>query len=666
MIIKMEKILVICLCALIFSCGKTVEKAEHDYPVMPVSFTEVKLSDGFWSPRLETNRTVTIPYAFEQCENTGRVKNFEQAALVNSGEIEHGDFCSAYTFDDSDLFKIMEGASYSLKVKYDPELDKYLDELIAKIAAAQEEDGYLYTARTSNPEKPHDWVKEKRWANLYMGHELYNMGHLYEAAFAHYQATGKRILLDIALKNADLIAREFGPDKRRGVPGHQVIEIGLAKLYRITSDAKYLDLARFFLDERGNKEGHKLFGEYSQDHKPVVEQTEAVGHAVRAAYMYAGMADIAALTGDSRYIAAIDRIWENVVHKKLYLTGGIGATGKWEGFGPDYELPNASAYAETCASIANVMWNHRMFLLHQDAKYIDVLERILFNGALSGIGFSGDRFFYSNPLASFGQHTRSPWFTCACCPSNITRFMPSIPGYAYAVKSSHIYVNLFMQGEAKIGISDNIVRIKQETEYPWKGDVKIIISMEKPGKFTLNLRIPGWARNQPVPGGLYNYMDTVGEEVTLKVNGEAAPIKLSLGYAALSRRWKEGDLIELHLPMPARRVLAHAKVKADVGRVAVERGPLVYCAEWPDNFGRVHNLILKDNFKLKAEYRADLLQGIILITGRAEALKEKEGRIITGEQKLVLIPYYTWAHRGKGEMAVWLARTGENAVVQNP
>ncbi len=599
MMIKIGKVSVICLCALTFSCGKTIKKAEHDYPVMPVSFTEVKLSDGFWSPRLETNRTVTIPYTFEQCEKTGRVKNFEQAALVNSGEVEHGGFCSAYTFDDSDLFKIIEGASYSLKVKSDPELDKYLDELIAKIGAAQEEDGYLYTARTSNPEKPHDWVKEKRWANLYMGHELYNMGHLYEAAFAHYQATGKRSLLDIALKNADLIAREFGPDKRRGVPGHQVIEIGLAKLYRITSDAKYLDLARFFLDERGDEEGHKLFGEYSQDHKPVVEQTEAVGHAVRAVYMYAGMADIAALTGDSRYIAAIDRIWENVVHKKLYLTGGIGATGKWEGFGPDYELPNASAYAETCASIANVMWNHRMFLLHQDAKYIDVLERILFNGALSGTGFSGDRFFYPNPLASFGQHTRSPWFTCACCPSNITRFMPSIPGYAYAVKSSHIYVNLFMQGEAKIEISDNIVSIKQETEYPWKGDVKIVVSMEKPGKFTLNLRIPGWARNQPVPGGLYTYMDTVGEEVTLKVNGEAAPIKLNLGYAALSRRWKEGDMIELHLPMPARRVLANDKVKADVGRVAVERGPLVYCAEWTDNIGRVHNHIIKDYLKIK-------------------------------------------------------------------
>jgi len=327
MMIKIGKVSVICLCALIFSCGKTIKKTEHDYPVMPVSFTEVKLSDGFWSPRLETNRTVTIPYTFEQCEKTGRVKNFEQAALVNSGEVEHGGFCSAYTFDDSDLFKIIEGASYSLKVKSDPELDTYLDELIAKIGAAQEEDGYLYTARTSNPEKLHDWIKEKRWANLYMGHELYNMGHLYEAAFAHYQATGKRSLLDIALKNADLIAREFGPDKRRGVPGHQVIEIGLAKLYRITSDAKYLDLARFFLDERGVEEGHKLFGEYSQDHKPVVEQTEAVGHAVRASYMYAGMADIAALTGDRRYIDAIDRIWENVVHKKLYLTGGIGATG---------------------------------------------------------------------------------------------------------------------------------------------------------------------------------------------------------------------------------------------------------------------------------------------------------------------------------------------------
>ncbi|MCJ7680724.1 MAG: glycoside hydrolase family 127 protein, partial [Candidatus Aminicenantes bacterium] len=441
------------LSLLICACGtekKQPSENSQDYPIQPVPFTAVDVSDAFWSPRLEINRTVTIPYAFEQCEETGRVKNFEEAAKVLSAEIEQGQFCTAYTFDDSDLYKIIEGASYSLKVRYDPELDGYLDKLITTIAAAQEEDGYLYTARSVNAEKPHQWVKENRWDNLYMGHELYNMGHLYEAAYAHHLATGKRTLLDIALKNADLLVSVFGPDKQRGVPGHQVIEIGLAKLYRISGEQKYLDLAKYFLDDRGKAEGRKLFGEYSQDHVPVIEQSEAVGHAVRAAYMYAGMADIAALTGDRSYIDAIDRIWDNVVTKKIYLTGGIGATGAWEGFGPAYELPNGSAYAETCASIANVFWNHRMFLLHGDARYIDVLERVIYNGALSGIGFSGDRFFYSNPLASFGQHSRRLWFTCACCPSNVTRFLPSIPGYAYAVRGDDVYVNLFIQSDADI------------------------------------------------------------------------------------------------------------------------------------------------------------------------------------------------------------------------
>jgi len=663
MIIKPGKVCILYILAglLLLSCGRAAKNKDRDYPIKPVAFTAVSVDDSFWFPRLETNRTVTIPYTFKQCEDTGRVRNFDEAAAVNSGTTESGEFCSRYTFDDSDLFKIIEGASYSLKVKYDPDLDRYLDDLIAKLAAAQEPDGYLYTARTVNAEKPHDWVKENRWDNLYMGHELYNMGHLYEAAYAHFLATEKRSLLDVALKNADLIAAEFGPDNRRGVPGHQVIEIGLAKLYRITGERKYLDLARFFLDERGNADGHQLFGEYSQDHIPVFEQTEAVGHAVRAAYMYAGMADIAALTGDRRYIDAIGDIWEDVVYKKLYLTGGIGAAGAWEGFGPAYELPNANAYAETCASIGNVFWNHRMFLLHGGGKYIDVLERVLYNGALSGTGFSGDLFFYPNPLASFGQHVRSPWFTCACCPSNVTRFMASIPGYAYAVKEKNLYINLFMQGTAEIALPNTSVLVQQKTDYPWDGNIKISITPEKEAEFTLFIRIPGWARNQPLPGDLYRYAAPHAEKPVLKLNDQEHLLEIVSGYAALEHSWRAGDTVELFLPMPVRRVLAHDAVKADNGRVAIERGPLVYCAEWPDNQGHTHNLILPDDTALNTEFRTDFLQGLTVISGKASALRVQNGASVEEEQDITLIPYYAWSHRGKGEMAVWLARSAAAA-----
>lgn len=630
------------------SCAK---KEKADYPVKPVPFTEVHFSDNFWAPRIETNRTVTIPFAFKQCEETGRISNFEIAAGLKEGK-----FQSRYAFDDSDVYKIIEGASYSLAVHPDLELEKYVDELIAKIGAAQEDDGYLYTARTIDPENPADMAGKERWVNLQWSHELYNVGHLYEAAAAHFQATGKRTLLDIALKNADFIAKEFGPGKRRGVPGHQEIEIGLVKLYRVTGKKKYLALAKFFLDERGNSEGHKLYGEYAQDHLPVTKQTEAVGHAVRAGYMYSAMADVAALTGDKSYIEAIDRIWENVVGKKLYLTGGIGATGAWEGFGPDYELPNSTAYAETCASIANVLWNYRMFLLHENAKYIDVLERTLYNGLLSGISLTGDRFFYPNPLASYGQHERSPWFACACCPTNLSRFIPSIPGYAYAHSMDKIFVNLYVQGHAKITLDGNVVELEQVTEYPWKGEVQVKVNPEKSGPFTLCLRIPGWTQDMPLPSDLYSYLDVSEENPILKVNGEVLPIKTEKGFAVISRNWQKGDVVELSLPMVIQRVIAHEAIKADLGRVALERGPLVYCAEWSDNSGHIFNLLLSDEAQLNAEFRPDLLNGVRVIIGEALAYRIKNGKAFGEKQRINLIPYYAWAHRGKGEMAVWLAR----------
>jgi uncharacterized protein len=654
-----KKLFLFAAVILLIAAGVSCQKAATgDYPVQPVAFTQVDIHDNFWAPRLETNRTVTIPYAFKMTEETGRVKNFEIAGGLTEGD----SFCTVYPFDDSDVYKIIEGASYSLHVHPDPGLDQVVNDMIAKIAAAQEEDGYLYTARTINSKKPVRWVEGNRWSNLYLGHELYNAGHLYEAASAHYWATGKRSLLDVALKNADLIASVFGPGKKRGVPGHQVIEIGLAKLYRITGEKKYLDLAKFFLDERGRSEHRELFGEYSQDHKPVVEQEEAVGHAVRAVYMYSGMADVAALTGDRNYIQAIDRIWNNVVSKKIYLTGGIGATGSGEAFGDNYELPNATAYAETCAAIGNVFWNHRMFLLHGGAEFIDVLERILYNGALSGVSLEGDRFFYPNPLSSYGQHERSPWFTCACCPSNMTRFMPSIPGYVYAVRNGDLYVNLFIQGESGVEVQGGEVKLVQETRYPWDGRITLTVVPEESRNFDLHVRIPGWARNQPVPGDLYRFMQPNADAVILSVNGENLELNIENGYARISRIWTAGDRMELHLPMPVRRILSHNDVEANQGRVALQRGPIVYCAEWPDNQGLVRNIILSDDTDLNLEFKKAMFDGVPVITGTAAALaEESDGSVAESEQDFLAIPYYAWAHRGKGEMMVWLARVQEEA-----
>ncbi|MGC4033061.1 MAG: glycoside hydrolase family 127 protein [Tepidisphaeraceae bacterium] len=548
-----------------------------------------------------------------------------------------------------------------MAVKPDPKLDAYVDKLIAEIAAAQEPDGYLYTARTIDPAHPHKWAGPERWVlERELSHELYNFGHLYEAAVAHYQATGKRNLLDVAIKTADLLDRTFGPGKQAIWPGHQIVEMGLVKLYRATGEEKYLKLAKFMLDVRG-PDGHKGSGqEYNQSHKPVVEQTEAVGHAVRATYMYSGMADVAAMTGDASYIKAIDAIWDNVATKKLYITGGIGATGHGEAFGKNYELPNMTAYNETCAAIGNVYWNQRLFLLHGDAKYIDVLERTLYNGLISGVSLDGKGFFYPNPLESKGQHARSPWFGCACCPSNICRFMASVPGYVYAQRNDEIFVNLFASGKATLQLADNrSVELIQETRYPWNGAVKVTVNPQGDVQpFAVNVRIPGWARNEPVPSDLYAYQGGANDAVTLKVNGEAVKYDLSAGYATLRRPWKAGDTIELNLPMPVRRVVANTKVAADVGRVAFQRGPVVYCFEWPDNpDGAVRNLQIKDDAPLAIDERTDLLGGIVTLKTKGESFTEdRTGTRSAKPVDLVAIPYYAWAHRGRGEMAVWVAR----------
>ncbi len=660
------------LATLTLTCAQA---PKADYPAAPVPFTDVHLTDAFWAPRLETNRTVTIPHNFKQSEETGRVKNFELAATALDGATD-GKYCSRFPFDDSDVYKIVEAASYALATHPDPELETYVDGLIAKIATAQEPDGYLYAARTIGGPPPQPWLGKERWSHLYMSHELYNLGHLYEAAAAHYQATGRRNLLDIAVKSANLVAREFGPGKRTNPPGHEEIEIGLVKLYRATGTRKYLDLAKFFIDARGRTEGRipfvedpregkeqLLYGEYAQDHKPFVEQTEAVGHAVRAGYLYAGAADVAALTGDAAYIAALEKIWADMAGTKLYITGGIGAAGGWEGYGPAYRLPNASAYAETCANIATFLWNTRMQRLGLDAKYADVMERILYNGVLSGISLSGDLFFYPNPLASFGQHERVPWFSCACCPPNVARILTSVPGYFYAATADRVYVNLFAQGTGRMRAGGTDLELVQTTEYPWKGDIKIEVRPKKDAAFTLAVRIPGWALNRPVPTDLYAYTEPAEGAPSLRVNGEPVDLALDKGYAMIARTWKAGDVVELSLPMPVRRVVAHDAVEADRGRVAVERGPLVYCAEWTDNDGRVSNLVLPDGAALAAEMRPDLLGGVVVVTGEAEAVSEKAGKIVAEKKPVTLIPYYAWANRGKGEMAVWLARDASKARV---
>ncbi len=626
-------------------------KSNHGYPIDPVPFTSVKVTDNFWGQRLKASREVTIPLAFSKCEETGRYENFVKAAHPSDTITVGG-----LAFDDTDVYKTIEGASYLLQTYPDKRLENYIDSVLVIVAAAQEPDGYLYTSRTMNPKHPHEWAGSKRWEMVEdLSHEFYNLGHMVEGAIAHYQATGKTNFLDIAKKYADCICREIGdgPGQVARVPGHQIAEMALAKLYLVTGDKKYLDQAKYFLDKRGYT---SRTDEYSQAHKPVVEQDEAVGHAVRAAYMYAGMADVAALTGDSAYIKAIDRIWDNIVGKKYYITGGIGATSNGEAFGANYELPNMSAYCETCAAIGNVYVNHRLFLLHGDSKYYDVLERTLYNGLISGVALDGGGFFYPNPLESMGQHQRQPWFGCACCPSNIARFIPSLPGYVYAVKGDDVYVNLYMANNADLDVNGKKVELSQQTNYPWNGNVTVTVDKNNAGLFDLKLRIPGWVKNKPVPSDLYTYSDGKRLGYTVMVNGKPADGTLtSDGYYTISRKWKKGDKVELHLDMEPRTVRAHAKVEADKGRIAVERGPIVYCAEWPDNDFDVLSIFVNQKPQFTLTERPELLEGIVELTTDGQTLAyDDKGRLVTKDVKLNLIPYYAWCHRGSGNMAVWL------------
>ncbi len=635
---------------LLCSCGGK----SSSQPIEGVPFTKVQLSDSFWAPRIEINRTVSIPSAFHQCEVNGRFDNFALAAGLIEGE-HQGDF----SFDDTDPYKIIEGASYSLAAHYDPILDHYLDSVIGLIAAAQEPDGYLTTCVTNRCERLSGWWGSSRWERI-NSHELYNSGHMYEAAIAHYQSTGKRSFLDVAIKNANLICEVFGPNEgQKHVPsGHPIVEMALCKLYKVTGEQKYLDLAKYFVEETGRgTDGHPL-SEYSQDHMPVLEQEEIVGHAVRAGYLYSGVADVASLTGDRDYFAAISRIWENMAGRKLYITGGIGSRPQGEGFGPDYELHNMENYCETCASIANVYWNYRMFLATGEAKYADVYERAMYNGVISGVSLSGDRFFYDNPLESMGQHERQPWFGCACCPGNVTRFMASVPGYMYAVQGEDIYVNMYARSRASIETTGNTTTIVQTTEYPWEGRVILNVSTEKPSRFTVKLRIPGWAGDKPVGTDLYTYTGKAAS-VTIIVNGKKFRGGQKDGYINIERTWTANDVIELVLPMEVRRVRAHDNVKADIGKLAIERGPVVYCLEGCDQAdGMVFNKFIPENTVFEATYEKDLFNGVIRLEGLAEQV-DIDGKV-TG-CTCTAVPYSTWCNRGAGQMIVWLPTTAEKA-----
>ena len=622
------------------------------YPISPVPFTSVKVTPGtFWGQRLEASRNVTIPLAFSKCEESGRYRNFEQAAHPSEDYKVGG-----YSFDDTDPYKTIEGASYLLQTYPDKKLVAYIDSVLDIIAKAQEPDGYLYTSRTMNPSHPHAWAGDRRWIKEEdLSHELYNLGHMIEGAIAHYQATGSHKFLNIAIRYADCVCREVGAGEGQScvVPGHQIAEMALAKLYLVTGDRKYLDEAKFFLDYRGKT---SIRHDYSQAHQPVTEQKEAVGHAVRASYMYAGMADVAALTGDSAYIHAIDSIWENIVGKKLYITGGIGATANGEAFGKNYELPNMSAYCETCAAIGNVYVNYRLFLLHGESKYYDVLERSLYNGLISGVSLDGGGFFYPNPLESMGQHQRQAWFGCACCPSNICRFIPSLPGYVYAVKDRNLYVNLFLSSKSNIKVGGKPVQLEQQTAYPWNGDIRLTIQQNKAGAFALKIRIPGWVIGRVTSSRLYEYTDNRRLTYQVSINGKRMEEAVSAdGYLTLNHKWKKGDRIDLHFDMEPRIVKASNQVEADRGRIAVERGPLVYCAEFADNDFDIMSALINQKPSFTTATATIAGAEITTLTTDAQTLRfNEQGQLNVSDVRLRLIPYYAWCHRGSGKMRVWI------------
>ena len=627
-------------------------QAQTTFPqIEPVSYSKVQITDSFWKPRIEKVARVTVPVCIEQTEiKTPRIDNFEKVAR-KKGEKHEGIY-----FDDSDVYKALEAIAYSLKNYPDAELEKKADEWIDKIAAAQEPDGYLNTYFSL-------MGLDKRWTDMEK-HEDYCAGHLIEAAVAYYNTTGKRKLLDVAIRFADHIEETFPKRNVPWVSGHQEIELALVKLYRATNNRKYLDLSDWFLQQRGHGFGKGVIWDqwknpdYCQDGVPVKEQKEITGHAVRAMYLYTGAADVAAAKNDPGYMNSMKTVWEDVVYRNMYITGGIGSSGSNEGFSVDYDLPNENAYCETCASVGMVFWNQRMNLLTGESKYMDVLERSLYNGALDGLSLSADRFFYGNPLASSGKHSRSEWFGTACCPSNISRLIASLGDYVYAKSSDAVWVNLFVGSNTTVLLKNTKIHVRQETKYPWEGNNTIHVSPVKKTKFKLNIRIPGWAQGLPAPGETYKYIDAASTSFQLILNGKEVPYLMKNGYAVIDRVWNKNDVINLVLPMQVRKVIANDKVKENVGKVALERGPLVYCFEHPDNNGRAMNIILPDNAKATSKFQADLLGGVTTIQCEASVVKpSSDGSTVeTVKENITAIPYFSWANRGKGEMQVWVPR----------
>jgi len=591
-----------------------------------VPFSAVRIEDDFWSPRLEANRTVTIPHNLRELKRQGSLDSFALLSGRTTGKYR------GYMWGDSDVYKTLQGIVHSLQLHADPELRDRLEEIVSDIVAAQAADGYLMPhIQLAEPQYTHFADETTRTC------ELYSMGHMIEAAVAHYQTTGRRGFLDAAIKAADLMVREYGPGRNEKPSGHPEIELALVKLYRATSEDKYLALARYLV-RQAQQHGTLWSG------PPFLGHDQAIGHAVAAAYLYSGATDVAVLSEDDKLLRLLQRKWENVVGRKMYLTGGIGVRTHGEAFGDDYELPNSQAYCETCAAIAHALWNHRMFLARGDARYVDVLERIIYNGFLAGVSLSGDRFFYPNPLESRGGYQRSLWFGCACCPVNVVRFFPIVPGFLYATRGDTLHVNLFADSSANVQIGGTSVNLRHQTRYPWDGHAKLAIDPQKTASFTLAVRIPGWARNQPVPSDLYRYDDAEKPMVKLAVNREPVPLpSLEKGYAPITRQWRPGDVVTLDMAMPVRRAVANDAVSADCGCFAVERGPLVYCAEGADNGGKVLDKVPGPHLKFLTQHRADLLGGVVTVK------MEPQG----GGDALTLIPYYAWANCGANEMTVW-------------
>jgi len=628
------------------------------YPIHPVPLTQVKLTNGFWQLKSDTNRTVTIPHILKQNETTGRVDNFRKGAGLMPGDYQ------GRRFNDTDIYKIIEAASFSLASHPDPALSKQLDDLIALIAKNQQPDGYLFPARTVNPAKPAAGIGTERWQYENTGsHETYNSGHLYEAAVAHYQATGSRALFDIAVKNANLLQTTFGPNARKDAPGHEEVELALVKMYNASGDRRYLDLAKFFLDQRGTdhhasldytEQSWQLYNDrpYRQDDKPLVDQTRGQGHAVRATYVYNAMTDIAALLKDPAYDKAVDRLWQDVVSKRAYVTGGLGSVGGTEAFGDDYVLPNQRAYTETCASVGAILWNHRMFLKSGDAKYLDAFEQTLYNGLLSGVSVKGDTFFYQNPLESTGRNDRSAYFDVACCPANLSRLVAQLPGLMYSQSENEIYVNLYAASEADVRYKGGTVHIVQRTQYPWDGNVQLEVSADRAMDVSLKLRVPGWTGPTVFASDLYRFTAPVAQTVRYgfqdRLRETTTPGWVTWNLAMTASAVGNKIPGRILIPMPVRRVVANPGVTEDAGKAAIQRGPMLYALEAVDNGTGLLALSVPVDTTFTPSFKADLLGGVTTLTATLPAAGATPARTITA------VPYFAWANRGRGEMVVWI------------